>query len=147
MAKTTQTPQAKVIHELQHAAQQYRIITSDEEVLQQTGQQIVRACKLQMSESAWFQNVALVCDHVRDWCEQRKANVALVLVDFRSDKTIFYIIPTSQQHDFQLGDEQADLDIFVNTRGAIGYAETRQIPSWEIDRFVSPQAYRVWPLD
>jgi hypothetical protein len=145
----TTSPQSKVgvIHQLQHAAQQYRIITADEEIIQRTGEQIVRACQLQMSASAWQQNFALVVDYVAQWCRERLDRVALALVDLRSEKTVFYIVPKSDQYDFDLGLEQSKLDIFLNTRGAIGYAETRQIPAWELDRFVADKAYRVWPTD
>ena len=69
------------------------------------------------------------------------------LVGVRSDKTIFYIVPRSDEYDFDLGREQAELDIFLNTRGGIGYAETRQVPVWELQRFISPDAYRLWPKD
>lgn len=148
MSTTTETTsQKQTIHELQHAAQRYRIITSDEDIFERTGEQIVRACQLQMSVSAWRQNFALMIEHVGNWCKERSGRVALALVELRSDKAVFYIIPSSEQFDFALGLEQADLDIFLNTRGAIGYVETRQVPAWEIERFVAPEAYRVWPLD
>ena len=142
---TTRAP-AAVIDERQHAAKQYRIITADEEIIQQTGEQIVRACQLQMSASAWNQNFALAVDHVFQWCRQRSDRVALALVGLRSDKSVFYLVPASEQYDFDLGIEQADLDIFLNTRGGIGYAETRQVPGWELDLFVE-DAYRVYPRD
>ena len=142
---TTRVP-AAVIDERQHAARQYRIITADEEIIQQTGEQIVRACQLQMSASAWKQNFALAVDHVFQWCRQRSDRVALSLVSLRSDKSVFYLVPASEQFDFDSGMEQADLDIFLNTRGGIGYAETRQVPGWELDLFVE-NAYRVYPRD
>lgn len=134
-----------VIHQLQHAAQQYRIITTDEEIILRTGEQIVRACQLQISANAWAQNFHLMLEHVARWCEERKGKIALALVELRSGKVVFYFIPKSEFFDFGLADDEADLDIFLNTRGAIGYAESRQIPGWEIDRFVSSEAFRVWP--
>ena len=97
----------------------------------QTGEQIVRACQLQMSASAWNQNFALAVDHVFQWCRQRANRVTLALVGLRSDKSVFYLVPATEQYDFDLGMEQADLDIFRNTRGGIGDAETRQGPGWE----------------
>lgn len=147
MPHTSNKPAVEVIHQLQHAAQQYRIITTDEEIIQRTGEQVVRACQLQISASAWHQNLSLMVEHVREWCSARSARIALALVDLRTDKTVFYLIPKSEQYDFDLGLEQAQLDIYLNTRGGIGYAETRQVPIWELDRFVAPQAYRVWPSD
>ena len=136
-----------VIDERQHAARQYRIIISGEDIIQRTGEQIVRACQLQISASAWYQNFDLMAKHVAQWCEERAAKMVAGLVGVRSDKTVFYIIPQQDEYDFDLGSEQAALDIFLNTRGGIGYAETRQIPVWEMQRFVPPDAYRVWPND
>jgi hypothetical protein len=137
----------KVIHELQHAAQQYRIITVNEEIILRTGEQIVRACQLQISASAWQQNFSLMAEHVSKWCEKRRSEISLALVDLRSEKIVFYFVPRSDQFDFNLATEQAELDIFLNTRGAIGYTESRQVPGWELDRFVSDRAFRVWPPD
>jgi hypothetical protein len=147
MKTETSTQKTPVIHQLQHAAQQYRIITADEEIIPRTGEQIVRACKLEMSASAWAQNFDLMAKHVHEWCNQQDDKVALALVELRSDKTVFFIIPRSEEYDFALGRSQARLDIHLNTRGGIGYAETRQIPMWEIERFVAPTAFRVFPVD
>jgi len=140
-------PVAAVIDERRHAATQYRIITSGEEILQRTGEQIVRACQLHISAAAWYQNFDLMAKHVAQWCADRADKIVAGLVAVRTDKTIFYIIHRNDEYDFDLGSQQADLDIFLNTRGGIGYAETRQVPGWEMDRFVSADAYRVWPPD
>ncbi len=135
----------QVIHQLQHATQQYRIITSNEEIILRTGEQIVQSCQLEMNVVAWSQNFKLMADHVKEWCENRAARIAMALVELRNDKTVFYIIPAQDHYDFDLGGEQAELDIFLNTRGGIGYAETRQVPIWELDRFVSSAAYLIFP--
>jgi hypothetical protein len=74
-----------------------------------------------------------------------KNKIAMALVELRTDKTVFCIIPVQEHYDFDLGGGQAELDIFLNSRGGIGYAETRQIPLWELDRFVSGMAYRIFP--
>ena len=146
-AANTDKGSVQTIHELQHAARQFRIITSSEDILHRTGQQIVAACQLQISVAAWHQNFELMIQHVAAWCEERADKIVAGLVNLRNDKTVFYIIPKSDEFDFELGREQAILDIYLNTRGGIGYAETRQIPVWEIQRFVSQNAYRVWPKD
>jgi len=143
---TVSSSEASVIHELQHAAKQYRVITTDEEILQQSGEQIVRACKLQMNVSAWQQNFNLMVEHVREWCKERADRVAFALVELRSNKTIFFIIPKSEQYDMQLGLAQAQLNIDMTTRGGIGYSEARQVPGWEVDRFVGASAFRIYPL-
>lgn len=150
MSKTTDNlPKSSVstIHELQDAARQFRIITSGEDIIQRTGEQVVRACQLQMSVAAWQQNFDLMVQHVEAWCKERADRVLAALVALRSDKIVFYIIPKSEGYDFGLGREQADLDIHMNTRGGIGYAETRQVPRWEFARFVPHDAFRVWPRD
>lgn len=131
----------------QHAAKLYRIITADEEIIERTGEQIVQACKLQMNVSAWRQNFAAAVGYVRQWCGQHADRLSVALVILRSDKIVFYVIPVGEQYDFDLGEAQADLDMYLNTRSAIGYAETRQIPGWEMERFVPPTAYRVYPTD
>lgn len=137
----------QVIHELQHAASQYRIITTDEEIFERTGEQIVRACQLQMTATRWKQNLQLMVDEVRQWCQQRSDKLALGLLELRSDKVVFFFSPRAEQFDFELAREQRALEVELNTRGGIGYAETRQVPLWEIDRFVSPEALRIWPSD
>lgn len=134
-----------IIHQLQHAARQYKIITSNEDIITRTGEQIVRACQLEMNVSAWNQNFKLMADHLEQWCKDRSDKVALALIELRNDKTVFYVIPVQDHYDFILGSDQSELDIYINTRGGIGYAETRQIPLWEIDRFVSKSAYRIFP--
>ena len=138
---------AGVIHEKIHAVAQYRIITANEDIIQRTGEQIVSACQLQITVSAWKQNFDLMAAHFHDWCESRTERVALGLVTLRTDKTVFYIVPKGDQFDFDLGMEQAELDIFFNTRGGIGYAESRQVPGWELDRFVGQPAFRIFPRD
>jgi hypothetical protein len=140
--KISKTP---VIHQLQHAAQNYRIITSNEDIIQRNGEQIVRACQLQISVSTWWQNFDLAVGRVAQWCGERAEKLALALVDLRSDKVVFYVIPAGDAFDFELGEQQADLDIELNTRGGIGYVETRQVPAWELERFVASDAYLVWP--
>jgi len=65
----------------------------------------------------------------------------------RSNKVIVFIVPKSEQYDFELGGLQADLDVMLNTSGAIGYAETRQIPAWEIERFLGSNAVQIYPLE
>jgi hypothetical protein len=138
---------ARVLHELQDAARNYRIITSDEEIFHRTGAQIVSACRLQMTVSAWLQNWDLAVEYVRKWCVDNADRLAIVLVDFRSGKTVFYVAPRSDTFDGDLADRQSELDLWLNTRGAIGYAETRQIPPWDLKKFVSSEALRVWPTD
>jgi hypothetical protein len=144
---TSQTQVGSTIDVRQHAARLYRIITADEEIIERTGEQIVQACKLQMNVSAWRQNFDAAVERVGQWCRQHADHVSVALVTLRSNKIVFYVIPISEQYDFDLGEAQADLDIYLNTRGAIGYAETRQIPGWEMERFVPPTAYRVFPTD
>jgi hypothetical protein len=56
-------------------------------------------------------------------------------------------VPKGERFDFDLAENQADLDIYLNTRAGIGYVESRQVPGWEIERFVSTDARRVWPKD
>jgi hypothetical protein len=150
MSETTKdgiTPSVATIHELQHAAKQFRIITTDEEIIQRTGEQIVRACQLQMGVAAWSQNFNLMCQHVAEWCADRGERLIAALVSLRTDKLVFYIVPASDHYDFDLGRAQADLDIYLNTRGGVGYVETKQVPAWEMQRFVPQNAYRVWPKD
>jgi hypothetical protein len=143
---TEKTPKmAGTIHEIIHAKTQYRLITANEEFIQRTGEQIVRACQLEINNSAWQQNFSLAVQHVIKWCKEHK--VLLGLVDLRSDKIVFYFVPKGDQFDFDLSQQQADLDIFLNTRSEIGYTETRQVPQWELDRFVSERALRFWPIE
>ena len=82
---------------------------------------------------------------VAKWCAERSDRVAMALVSLRSNKIVFYIIPKGESFDFDLGFAQAKLDLFLNSFGTTGYAETRQIPAWEIETFVPSGALRVWP--
>lgn len=148
----TTTPQTtpsttKVIDERQDAAAQYRIITADEDIIHRTAEQLARASKMQMTAEVWADNFWSMVEHVQGWAEQRKARLQQVVVEFRSDKVVFGIIPACDEYDFDLGFEQAELDTYMNTRGNIGYVETRQVPRWDVTTFVCPSAWRVWPAE
>jgi hypothetical protein len=123
----------------------YRLIDINEEMFTQTGEQIIRACKMHIGIEVWVSNFTKTIEQVTQWAEQLKDKIAQVLVEPRSDKIIFFITPRGEQYDFDLGFKMADLDVILNTQCNIGYAETRQIPSWDHSTFVSDRARLIWP--
>jgi hypothetical protein len=134
-----------VIDERQDAAAKYRIITAGEEIITRTAEQLARASKIQIGAEVWADNFWRMIEHVRQWADLRKDKLHRVVVVFRSDKVVFGIVPRSDSYDYDLGFEQAELDIHLNTRGNIGYIETRQIPHWDETTFIPPEAWQAWP--
>ena len=88
-----------------------------------------------------------VVEYVVQWCRERSDRVSELFVESRVGKTLFYIVPRSDEYNFELGFEQSKLDLYLNRHGAIGYAETRQIPGWDLDTFVGHKAHRIWTTD
>lgn len=138
-------PNAYAIHEVIHGEKPFRLISRNEEIVETTGEAIVRACQLDFSSRVWQDNLFKMIDYVRQWCGERQGVVQLVVADFRTDKIVFHLCPTSETYDFDLGIAQAELSAYLNTRGNIGYVELRQVPRWDIGRFVSDTALRIWP--
>jgi hypothetical protein len=147
MTQTHRKDVRGTIHELQHAVEKYRIITQSEDILERSGAQLVAACKLQVSAEVWADNFNHAIRAVQEWARQWSADVAAILVEIRTDKVVFFIVPTSETFNFRLAEAQSDLDHDLLTRFGIGYVESRQIPGDELDRFVSPLALRVWPAE
>lgn len=145
-ATGTPRPVRGVIDERQHADQTYRLIDKDEEFYEHTGSQIIRACKMQINAQVWASNFRKTMEIVRAWAEKLRDRVAFVVVESRSDKVIFFVVPQSEEFDFDLGFAMADLDVTLNTQCNIGYAETRQVPGWDVSTFVSDQAHLLWPV-
>jgi hypothetical protein len=75
---------------------------------------------------------------------ERSEKIKAVVVEARSDKMIFFVVPQSEEYDFDLGFAQADLDVILNTQCNIGYAETRQVPDWDRSTFISADARPLW---
>lgn len=134
-----------VIDERQNAQSTYRLIDENEELFLQTGKQIISACKMHIGIQVWSSNFKKTLEIVRQWAKDRGNQIAQVLVELRSDKVIFFVVPRSQQYDFDLGFAQADLDVTLNTQCNIGYTETRQIPEYEKANFISTDAKLVYP--
>jgi hypothetical protein len=143
-AKTRQS-RPSVIDERRHGNLPYRIITANEDIINLSGEQLVRACRMEISSEVWQDNFWKMISHIRDWARDHHDSLDRILIDFCNDKVVFFLVPKSERFDFDLGFAQAELDVYLNTRGNIGYAETRQIPSWDIETFVSRNARIVWP--
>jgi len=144
MATAATKSPSKVIDQRQHAADTYRLIDNNEEFYERTGEQIVRACKMQISVQVWADNFRATLNTIYHWADGQPGKIEKILCEPRSDKVIFFVVPTSDEFDFDLGFAQATLDVTLNTQCNIGYAETRQVPRWDLKTFVSPEAMMIW---
>lgn len=144
MKQASENAATSVIHELQHAQKKYRVITSSEEILHRSGEQLVRACQLHISAEVWVDNFKRMESYVMEWCGKRPTAIAAMLVEVRTNKVVFWIVPLSEEYNFDLGFELAELDIYLSSQGGIGYCETRQVPYWDLMSFVPADSQMRW---
>jgi len=68
----------------------------------------------------------------------------MALVDIRSNKVLFYFVPSSDRYDLELGGQMTDLEVELAGSAGIGYVETLQIPERSLERFAGQRSLLVW---
>ena len=112
--------------------------------MERTTAELFQGSKLLHNYDLWKANFRVTIERVRNWCEQFRPQVHLALVDVRSNKVLFYFVPTSSRYDLRLGDEMTDLEVELGGSAGIGRVETLQVPDRSLDRFVGPLSNQVW---
>lgn len=130
-----------------HAAEKhrkYKLIDLDNSVLERTAIELVEGGKMCLNRDLWVANFQATVKRVREWCDERPALIQMVLVDVRSNKVLFYFVPTSDRYDLSLGDQMTALEVELGGGAGIGYVETLQVPSRSLDRFIGRAARTLW---
>ena len=126
------------------AHRKYSLIDLDDTAMERTTAELFQGSKLLHNYDLWKANFRVTIERVRGWCEQFRSQVRLALVDVRSNKVLFYFVPTSSRYDLGLGDAMTDLEVELGGSAGIGYVETLQVPDRSLDRFVGPRSNLVW---
>lgn len=137
--------QPTVIDERSDGDRPYLLVDDHEDRISRTGKQLIAAANLHITFEVWKSNFELMLQDVRKWCEERSAKVSRCFADVRSQGIEIFFVPNEDRFDFDLADQMAQLDRdLVNT--GVGWVETLQIPSEEVDRFVEVErAILVYP--
>jgi hypothetical protein len=148
MTETIQpsTPQPTNVHEIyaHEAYRRYKIIDLKGSEIERTAQELVEASKLLNNRDLWVANFRATVNTVRAWCDDVRSKVRTALVDVRSNKVLFYFVPSSESYDLELGDKMTDLEISLSAGAGIGYVETLQVPERSLERFVDGRSLMVW---
>jgi hypothetical protein len=131
------------IHE-QEAHRRYKLVYADNETVERTAEEIVYASRMLSNRTLWHANFMATMQFVRAWCAARRSMIKMVLVDIRSNKTLFHFVPRSDRYDLALGNQMTALEVELSGTFGIGYVESLQVPERSLDRFVSERALLVW---
>ena len=127
------------------AHRKYKLIDLDFSSIERTAAELIEGSKIFGNQKLWAANFTATIKRVREWCKEFAAQIELVLVDIRSNKVLFYVVPKSDRFDLSLGDEMTSLEVELGGGAGIGYVETLQVPGRSMDRFVGAGSLLVWP--
>lgn len=128
----------------QEAHRRYKLIDLDDTAMERTAAELFEGSKLLHNYGLWTANFRATIERVRGWCEQFRPQLHLALVDVRSNKVLFYFVPTSSRYDLRLGGEMTALEVELGGSAGIGYVETLQVPERSLERFAGPRSNVVW---
>jgi hypothetical protein len=129
------------------AHRKYKLIDLDNSQIERTARELCEGSKLLGNRNLWVANFTATIGRVRAWCEERRDRMRMALVDIRSNKVVFYIVPRSSRYDLPLGDDMTALEVELGGGAGIGYVETLQVPERSLERFVGEKSLRVWGGD
>jgi hypothetical protein len=121
----------------------YHIIGDDDSVVERTAREVADGSKLLSNVALWKANFQATLLKVRAWCEARTDVLRAALVDIRSNKVLFYFIPTGDRYDLTLGAAMTELEVELGSAG-LGYVEGLQVPARSIERFAGPKSLILW---
>lgn len=122
----------------------YRIIDAEGETVERTAKEIAQGSKMMSNIELFVANLQSTLERVRRWCIERQDQLRGALVDIRSTKVIFYIVPVSEHYVMKLGDDMTALEVELGGSAGIGYVESLQIPVRSLQRFAGPKSLIVW---
>ena len=144
---TRHPPSARIDH-AKDAHRSYVIAPENRDLFVRTGRQVIAACNTQLRIERWLEVYEAMLGSVRDFAEEHRRLVAECYAVPRDAKTVLSFVPTGAAFDFDLADLLADLQFDLQERFAnvLGTIEVGQVPSWDLHRFVDPEAsQRIFP--
>jgi hypothetical protein len=107
----------------------------DDDLFVQTGKQVIEACRLGISLQLWMSELGGMLQSVQDWSAQRAGRIRACFCEPRGLRMVLFFVPHSQQFDFELAGQLAELNAQLVKDFNIGMIEVRQVPWKETGRF------------
>lgn len=137
-------PGVHLIDAKHEAHRVYLVLGDDATLVERTAREVAEGSKLLSNISLWRENFTATVERVRRWCNDHSEKLRGALVDIRSNKVLYYFVPTSDRYDLDLGNEMTDLEVELGGSAGIGYVETLQVPARSLPRFAGPRSLIVW---
>jgi len=138
------------IDHIHDAQRTYVIAPENRDLFVRTGRQVIAACNTQLGIDRWIEVYEAMLGSVLDFSVAHAKHIAECYAVPRNAKTVLSFVPKSDAFDFDLAEELAKLQFdfqqrFTNIVGAI---EVGQVPSWDLRRFLDPDAaQRIFPAE
>ncbi len=123
----------------------YKLVHLDDSAIERTASELIEGSQLLGNRDLWVANFKATVERVRSWCDRLSSSVRMTLVDIRSTKVSFYVVPASSRYDLDLGAEMTNLEVELEGSAGIGPVDTIQVPDRSLPRFIGPRALVVWP--
>ena len=133
-----------VIDAKHEAHRLYHIIGDDDSLVERTAREVSEGSKLLSNLALWKANFQATLLKVRAWCEARADQLRAALVDIRSNKVLFYFVPSADRYDLTLGAAMTELEVELGGSAGLGYVESLQVPARSIERFAGPKSLILW---
>jgi len=139
MADTKATGKSVRIHEGRDRETQFLFHPDDNDLFMRTGQQVINACRLDISVELWMSEIKSMLQEVREWSGTYSEKVRSCHCVPRSSQLVLFFCPTADEFDFDLADELVTLNLHLQQTYNVGMVETQQIPWGEAQRFLYPE--------
>jgi len=117
--------------------QQFVIELPQEDRIVQTGEQIIKACDLQITGVLWSKEFRAMLGRIGEFCASNKEHISACYTSLRSNKICVFFCPRSESFDFELSDALAEFSIEISERySLVGRVHLRQVPLWDVESFV-----------
>lgn len=136
MAKQHMQPEAIRVKEDRDAERPIIVHPEDDDLFVRTGKQVIQACRLEISVELWMRELVGMFGKVRDWIQERPGRVRSCDAAPRGSRVVLFFVPATEQFDFDLADELADLNSQLIKEFNVGMVEVHQVPGAELDRFL-----------
>lgn len=121
-----------------------RLIDLNNNEIERTARELIEGSKLLGNQAFFVANFKATMRRVLKWCEDKKPQIKMALVEFRSTKVVFYFVPQTDRYDLALGDEMTALEVELAGSAGIGYVESLQVPERSLERFAGPTSLLIW---
>ncbi|MGD2110508.1 MAG: hypothetical protein PVI86_14095 [Phycisphaerae bacterium] len=121
---------------------QFLLSPEDNDLFVRTGNQVINACRLDISVELWMEELKAMCAQVNDWATSRSGRIESCYCVPQGSRIAMFFAPKSESFDFSLADELAELNLDLRNDYNVGTVQTQQIPWNEAQRFIHPQTAR-----